>query len=189
MTIKNWFSILLTIFTLTFNSLAYDEIHQAALDGNLDKVKVLLEANPSLISSKISTNDTYYARYGYTPLLCAAEQGRTNVVVFLLTHQADVNAKSDGGNSALQMAAYHGRKDVVEVLLSHKAEVNTKDLYGYTPLHDAAGAGHQVIVELLLVNKANVNAKSNNGETPLHLAILMKHNEVANLLRKNGGQE
>jgi ankyrin repeat protein len=189
MNIKIWISILFTTFTLTFSSLAYDEIHQAALDGNLEKVKALIEANPELISSKVSTNDTRYARYGYTPLLCAAENGHKDVVEFLLTNKADINSTSANGWTALHAAAYHGHKDVVEVLLSHKAKINAKDLDGYTPLHLAAGGRHKDIVELLLANKADVNAKSFRGETPLHLAILMKSNEIADLLRKNGGQE
>ena len=190
MTIKLWIAILFATSTLVFSSLAYDEIHQAAIDGNLDKVKSLLAANPSLVSSRVATNHPNLIRYdGYTPLICAAEKGRKDVVEFLLTHKADVSATSVNGWTALHAAAYFGNKDVVEVLLSHKANVNAKDLDGYTPLHLASGGRHKDIVELLLTNKADVNAKSVRGETPLHLAVLMKCNDVADLLRKNGGQE
>jgi ankyrin repeat protein len=190
MNIKTWIAILFATGALTLSCFAsYDEIHQAALDGDLDKVKVLLKANPDLVFSKVSTNDTYYARYGYTPLECAAEKGHKDVVEYLLANKADVNAKSDNGWTALHAAAYHGHKDVVEVLLSNKADIGAKDLDGYTPLHLAAGGGHKDIVELLLANKADVNAKSVNGQTPLKLAELVKHTDVVDLLRQNGGHE
>lgn len=187
---KTCILILFTIFMLTFNCLAYDEIHQAALDGNLDKVKALIEANPSLVSSRVPTNSPYLIRYdGFTPLICAAENGHREIVEFLLTNKADISATSANGWTALHAAAYFGHKDVVEVLLSHKAKINAKDLDGNTPLHLASGGRHKDIVELLLANKADVNAKDVRGETPLHLAILMKSGEIADLLRKNGGQK
>jgi ankyrin repeat protein len=190
MTIKTWITILVATGTLTFSSLAYDAIHQAALDGNLDKVKALLQDDPSLVFSKVPTNAPNYVRYdGFTPLLCAAENGHKDVADFLLAHKADVNATSANGWTSLHAAAYFGHKDVVELLLSHKAHIEAKDLDGYTPLHLASGGGHKDIVELLLTNKADVNAKSVNGQTPLKLAELVKHTDVVELLRQNGGHE
>jgi uncharacterized protein len=189
MNIKTWIAILFATGALTLSCFAsYDEIHQAALDGDLDKVRVLLKANPDLIFSRVSTNDTYYARYGYTPLICAAEKGHKDVVEYLLANKADVSAKSVNGWTALHAAAYHGHMDVVELLVANKADVSARDLDGYTPLHMAA-MGHKDIAAYLLAHKADVNAKGIKGDTPLHLAVLTKHNDVIELLRQNGGHE
>src|SRR6185312_8461130 len=149
MGLRNWIVVLFIACVMAANCFAqYDEIHLACLDGDLDKVKILVKANPKLVFSTISTNDTYWARYGFTPLLCAAEKGHKDVVEFLLQNKADIKAKSDSGWTALHAAAYHGHKDVAELLVANKADVNARENYGYTPLHMAA-MGHKDIVEFL----------------------------------------
>lgn len=186
MTIKNWMAILCVTNALTLGCFAqYDAIHQAALDGNLDEVKILLKANPKLVFNKVSTNDTYYARYGYTPLLCAAEKGHKDVVEYLLANRADIKATFANGWTALHLAAYHGRKGVVELLLIQKAKVNAKGLDGNTPLHLAAmGAGiqHKEIAEMLLASKARIDARDAGGNTPLHNGALLGRVKIVRLL-------
>ena len=99
-----------------------DAIHDAARNGDLEKVKALLKANPDLVFSK----DTH----GSTPLHCAALQGHKDVAELLLANKAEVNAKDNIGETPLHMAAYHGHKDVAELLLANKAEVNARNNSG-----------------------------------------------------------
>jgi len=84
------------------------EIHDAVEQGDLAKVKALVEGNPELLSSEDNN--------GWTPLRSAASEGHKDVVELLLAHGADVNANGDGGWTPLQWAAYAGYKDVVELL-------------------------------------------------------------------------
>src|SRR5665213_3326064 len=135
-------------------------IHDAARDGDLEKVKVLLKSNPDLALSKDSQ--------GCTALHCAMDK-RDNkpVVELLLASNAEVNAKFNNGFTPLHLAAVGGQKDVVELLIKNKADVNANDNDGLTPLHIAAAKGYSDVVELLLTNKAVVNAKATNGTTPL----------------------
>ena len=148
---------------LTWTGLAFcGEIHDAAGDGDLEKVKVLLKDHPNLVSSR-DTNGT-------TPLYGAAQWGHRDVVQLLLASKAEVDAKNLIGFTPLHAAAAAGHKDVAELLLASKAEVNAKAGDGATPLHAAALEGHRDVVELLLTNKAEVNARDGEGETALHLA-------------------
>ena len=173
--------VVVIVIALACNSLSFcNEIHDAARNGDLAKVKALLSDNPDLVFSKESNS-------GLTPLTCAASRGRKDVVKLLLANKADVNAKADDGATPLCLAADHGHVDVVELLLANKADVNAKDDRGNTPLLSAV-KGHKDIVQLLLSNKADVNAKANNGETPLIFAADRGHRDIAELLLANGAE-
>ncbi len=77
-----------TLVALVWSSLAFcGEIHDAAQNGDLAKVKALLKANPDLVSSK-DTN-------GMTPLHCAAVKGHKDVAELLLANKAEVNARDN----------------------------------------------------------------------------------------------
>jgi ankyrin repeat protein len=107
---------------------AGDEIHDAARDGDLAKVKALLQHDPSLVFSK---GDNYF---GGTPLHLAAGNGHIEVAQLLLDFKAVIDAKNDNGYTPLYMAARSGHKDVVELLLANGADINAKDNKGQTPL-------------------------------------------------------
>jgi hypothetical protein len=153
------------------------DVHLAAEQGDLEKVKALLETNPDLATSKDKS--------GITPLHLAAYRGHKNIVELLLSKGADLNAKMKGGQTPLHAALEKGQKEVVELLLAYYA--NAWDNDGHTPLHCAAYQGHKEVVELLLAN--HVNAKNKDGHTPLHYALEKGHKDVADLLRQHGGHE
>ena len=86
-------------------SLAFcGEIHDAAKDGDLEKVKALLKTNPDLVTSK-DTDDR-------TPLHFAAHEDHKAVAELLLENKANVNAKDDKGDTPLHWAADKGYKDL-----------------------------------------------------------------------------
>ena len=84
------------------------EIHDAAKNGNLEKVKALLEANPDLVSSR--------DEHGMTPLHWAAAGGSEVVAELLLASNAVINATDNGGATPLHYAAGMGHKYVAELL-------------------------------------------------------------------------
>ncbi len=106
----------------------------------------------------------------------------------LLANRADVNAKSNGGVTPLNIAATKGY-DVVELLLANKADVNAKDWAGLTPLHYATDKGYKDVVELLLANRADVNAKSKGGDTPVSIAATKGYKDVVELLLASTARE
>ena len=121
------------------------QIHTAAADGNLEKVKTLVKGNPDLVKAKDD--------FGFTALHWAAHKGRKDIVEFLLANKADVNAKSEDERTPLIWAVYEkGHKDVVDVLLANKADVNAEDLQGWTALRWAEAAGDKEVAELLRKN-------------------------------------
>jgi ankyrin repeat protein len=159
---KSWITIILTACTLAWSSLAFcGEIHDAAKNGDLNKVKDLLLANPDLVSN-IDTN-------GLSPLHIAARSGHKSVAELLLANKADVNARDKADRTPLEFAVLRGHKDIADLLLANRADVNARDKNDNTPLILAADfqapAGDKdsvelQLVELLLANHADVNAKN-----------------------------
>jgi tankyrase len=67
--------------------------------------------------------------------------GRREVVEYLLSTGASINARDDGGLHPLHNACSFGHADVVRLLLSAGAPASARDNWNYTPLHEAAAKG------------------------------------------------
>jgi len=119
----------------------YQAIHAAAEQGDLPTVRRLVEAHPRLIEARDWRR--------FTPLELAAYHGHTDVVEYLASKGANVNATNQDGLTALHLAALSGFKDAVLALLSHGAEINARDADGLTPLDRANQRHHADMVELL----------------------------------------
>ncbi len=117
------------------------DVHQAAAEGDLARVKTLIQGDPALVSLKNAS--------GLTPLHSAVSRGRQEVAEFLVARGADVRARDNNGWTPLHWAAIHGHMGVAEWLLANQADVNAKESNGWTPLHWAAGKGRKEVAELL----------------------------------------
>src|ERR1051325_8708580 len=115
-------------------------ICDAAIEGNLAKVKEMLEREPKLME--------YKEGHHGTPLLCAAGQCKKDVVEFLLSKGAKVTARNWLGRTSLH-AACHCDKDLIELLLANGADVNATDYDGITPTHWAIQWGSKEAADLL----------------------------------------
>ena len=141
---------MVALVALTWNSFAIcGEIHDAARDGDVAKIKALLKNNPDLVFSQNSQ-----AR---TPLDVAILREHKDVVELLLANKAAVNPPGKVGETPLYDAIMIGRTDILELLLAHNANVNDKHGYGITCLQCALSYGNkEVVKELLLAYKADV---------------------------------
>ena len=122
---------------------------------------------------------------GFTALMHAAENGRTEAVQVLLDHDADVNAADNMGCTAVTVAAEAGHLDIVRLLLEHGA--NVVELVLNDKFLTAAAAGQWEKVGTLLDQGADVNA-TEDGATALILAVQAGHGEVARLLIERGAE-
>jgi ankyrin repeat protein len=116
--------------------------HDAARDGDLSRLRALLEQNRGLVNVRCN--------YHYTPLDRAAECGHTEVIELLHKLGAEVNAGNNAGYTPLHHAArYYGRTEVIELLHKLGAEVNAGNNDGLTPLHYAASCRQTKAAKLL----------------------------------------
>jgi len=66
-----------------------------------------------------------------------------HMVVKLLEFGADLEARTQGGSTALACAAYHGHTNIVTALLRAGADVNGRQYAGRTPIIRAASQQHK----------------------------------------------
>lgn len=137
---------LLSVVLVAFASQSFPtfggEIHDAAMQGNLTKVKQLLEKNPELLNEKLDGHRT--------PLFLAACEGRKDVVEFLLSQKADTNAKDKFGATPIFCAVSSGNKDVLKLLIQKGADLSVKMNDGTTPIGLARDFRDKEMIEILL---------------------------------------
>jgi ankyrin repeat protein len=156
-----------------------DEIHDAAKQGNLDKVRSLVEKDPALVAAK--------DKGGQTPLHWAAASGNVDLVRYLLDKGAAVEAKNGRGLTPLGVAAAQGRIPAAGVLIERGADVNVRNALNMTPLIIAAEQGAVELVKTLIAARADVGVESQIG-TALHRAAIRGQTETIQLLLKAGAK-
>jgi ankyrin repeat protein len=179
----------------------------AAVRGDLDGVRNLLQKNPQSIEEK--------DELGFTPLAWAAEKGQNEAASLLLSLGANADATNSSGRYPIDWAATSGHLPLVELLadktsndksvtlflavqqqqvpvvkflLEHGANPNIHYPASNTtmPLHLAAGQGDVEEARLLLEHGADVNGIEQNNSTPLIYAIGGTSKEMVELLFAHG---
>jgi ankyrin repeat protein len=146
---------------------------EALRAGNRTAFRQALGQAPSLGAAK--------GKSGTTPLMEAVLYGSVDDMRQLLDRGADVNARSDGGSTALIWASYDLEK--TRLLLDRGADVNTASDHGRTALMAAAGhAGAAPIVKLLLERGANPSATGSESSVLLEATLLSEEPVVRMLL-------
>jgi ankyrin repeat protein len=156
----------------------YTELHLAVLDGNVGRVRELLDRG-----ARVDPRATD----GVTPLHLAAG-GREEIVRLLLSHGADANAETSLGYRPLVYAVAEDSLPQVRLLIEKGAVVNFRFAWRNTPLHVAALRASPEVAEYLLQHGADVNAIDDQGRTPLDMAVSEERPEVADVLRRYGGK-
>ena len=186
----------------------YTALHYSCIYGHVDIVRTLVKHKAN-VNARIDSGDTpliLAARHGhdnvvyvllsdpqclmdakgqdgYTALHYSCRYGHVDIVRTLVKHKANVNARTDSGDTPLTLAASIKHDNVVHALLSDsQCLVDAKDQDGYTALHYSCRYGHVDIVKTLVNHKANVNARTGSGDTPLTLAAMNKHDNVVHAL-------
>jgi hypothetical protein len=153
------------------------ELHIAANEGDVERVKKLLEKGADPNARNVVS---------WTPLHVVASKNHIEIAKLLLEHGADPNVQEEHGRTPLHVAVSKNYVDMVRLLLEHGADPNTQDENGHTPLHWAAFYGQVDVVRLLLEHGADPNAEDKDGDTPLHWAASWGRVDVVRLLLEHG---
>lgn len=176
---------------LRLSELHADELHAAALRGDVERVTALATGE----NGERVDVDVLDGVHGVTALLLAAGKGRVGVVAALLARGADpTRASGPHRMTALHAAAKGGHVAVIAALLdalvdakSRKKCVDALDGTGCTPLYWAARKGHAAAAELLLARGADPEVTGADWR-PLHIASANDSLEVVAQLLAHGAQ-
>jgi ankyrin repeat protein len=140
------------------------DLFDAASVGRVDRVRELLDADPSVLES--------WSSDGFTPLHLAAFFGYPRVVELLLSRGAQVNpvARNPMKVQPLHSAAAGRHGEVARLLVEAGADVNAKQDKGWMPLHAAAQNGDLEMTQLFLGRGADPTAQNDEGKSAIGIA-------------------
>jgi len=149
--------------------------------GHLSCVRKLLQtkANPNI--GRISD----YC----TPLMWAITKNYLDIMIELLSYNADFNSVRKNGISSLMIASELGHLEIVKYLLTLQyLKVNLKTFdTGMTALHYACQSGHLEIVDELIGNyDTDISDTESEGFTPLIIAVQENHILIVRSLLMKG---
>ena len=134
--------LVLALFLAIAVTVKAQEIIEAAMTGNLAKVKELVAADPEIVNLKDEN--------GRTPLHWACRGVHPEVLKYLVEKGADVNALDKNGIAPLHSLATRGHLEGIRFLLDNKADANIKTPNKDTPLNYAVNGGFKETIDLLL---------------------------------------
>ncbi|KAM5583835.1 ankyrin repeat-containing protein [Rosa sericea] len=162
----------------------FDALHIAAKQGDMDVLKILMDAHPELTMTVDLSNTT--------ALHTAANQGHIEVVNFLLEAGSSLaTIARSNGKTALHSAARNGHLEVMKALLEKEPGIATRtDKKGQTALHMAAKGQNLEVVELLInADSALINMCDNKENTALHIATRKGRTEIVKMLLQHSETE
>ena len=126
----------------------------------IDLVELLVESGTQLVipGEKI------------TSLSIATIRGHTDIVQYLVSSGAPVDAPNEDGVTSLMCACRNNRSEIAHFLLTHGADPNIQDQNNTTALHSACYSQMTSSVELLLAHGADPNICGKNKVTALTFA-------------------
>ncbi|KAL8838838.1 MAG: hypothetical protein Q9170_001960 [Blastenia crenularia] len=145
--------------------------HHAACAQNTTSLDILSRRfTPSPFLKEVKTSE------GWSPLLCAASNGSTECIDWLLQAGCIVSGTAKNESTALHLASQYASSRSVQLLLDRGSNVNAVTQDGSTALHNALlelEEGSEAIVDLLVRRGADLSKAREDGIMPIHL--LMAH--------------
>eukprot|EP01112_Ceratiomyxa_fruticulosa_P007510 TRINITY_DN1953_c0_g2_i1.p1 TRINITY_DN1953_c0_g2~~TRINITY_DN1953_c0_g2_i1.p1 ORF type:complete len:241 (+),score=53.20 TRINITY_DN1953_c0_g2_i1:250-972(+) len=116
----------------TFSTMAIEETDELSTIcdfssvGDLEKVKKILESDPSQVN--------FRDECGRTALNWSCDRGFYDITKYLIENGADINSQDEDGSTPLHYASLCGHKSIVNLLKEKGANVNIIDKEDNTPI-------------------------------------------------------
>lgn len=131
------------------NSEGFTPLHIAAMNGQSDMMRLLLDAG--------AYPNVRTRQKGYTPLHLASQHQRVAAARILTqSGECNLNLQDLRGNSALHHACFSGNAKIVELLVKEGAIVDLRNAEGKRPVDDAEEKMSLGVVRLLKIGKTSV---------------------------------
>ncbi len=162
------------------------EFHEAAAEGNIEKLKAALD-NAVDINSVNPTN-----RQRRPAILTAAINKHYKAVQFLIDAGADINQQDETNLNPFLWSCMNNDLELLRIMIKAKPNLNALSRMGGIGITPAAEKGHlEVVKELLETTDISTNHTNNLGWTTLIEAIILndgkeRQQEIVRLLLEYG---
>ncbi|CAL4109421.1 unnamed protein product [Meganyctiphanes norvegica] len=173
-------SVILIIWTLISRN-AGSKVYTASYNGDLDEVRQLTAKNCADVNTPYEGGDGKN-----TPLHVAAKINHTQIVMLLLSCNADPDKKAADGLTALMFASQIGTVDVANILLGAGAGIDIKQETGWTALMLASYNMRTKIGKALVNAEAKLDLQQKDGRTALMMASNNNHLSAVEVLISAG---
>lgn len=156
-----------------YDSLGYNCLHYASLQGNRDVLELLIDKCKNLEHDKNSRN--------LSPLHLLAYHDYKEAIEILVRYLTNLDVKENNGRTPLDLACFQGSVSSVECLMLNGASSLTYDsINNRTPIHAACYNGFdeciKPIVMLATIDKQRLlESRDKHGRTPLMVAVEQGH--------------
>ena len=162
------------------------DIHAETIDESTAFTKALESGLPMTQAVLIKENIHSRDSAGRTPLhIAVTEQAPAEIIQYILSLGADVNAHDKNGNTALHTAAAGNFKQNGEILLAAGADVFSPNVAGESVLHIALTRLEGR--EDWILNSDIIKSADGAGNTPLHFAAQWNLVSVIPQILEKGG--
>ena len=170
------------------------EIWRAARDGDIYKLKVIVENVEKKKRNEILSHQVNEGGQSTTPLIIAVIKGNTDVVITLIHFGVDLELKGTvvykndtiHGATALWCASCWGHYNIVRILVYDGADVDNPTETGSSPLRPASYDDRYEIVQCLVEHGADVNTTNAYKSTCLMNTCYTGNYDIAKYLLKKG---
>lgn len=112
----------------------------------------------------------------------AIPSAEAEMIDFLISRGAAIDAVNKSGMTPLHVAVENNRLDVVRLLVNKGASIENKNQDAFSPLHLAVEKGFLDIAVFFLDQGADIKTKDRRRFTPLHSAVMLGNAEMVKLL-------
>lgn len=148
--------------------IAADRLFSIADSGNLEAFNAMKAQGVDMLPLSKMTD-----KYGYTPLMIAANFAPVDLVKAMIEAGFDVNAQSSNGNTALISGAK--RPEILQALLEAGADANIANSEGKTALTRAVGSNAEESIRVLAQSGLDVKGTATGDFS--YLTYAAAHNK------------
>lgn len=168
-----------TVFVGCLGSDYPQDIHRVVAQGDLENTRRMIENIPELIHQRDKNS-------GATPLHLAVAKGHLEIVRFLLSKGASVDAKNKRGETPFLLAIVSGRKEIAHILIKEGIDIYGKSGDGGTYLQVACATRQIEIIEYLLSSGFDPNLPDMYNVPHVFMPVYLNSPEIAKIFIKYG---
>jgi ankyrin repeat protein len=133
-----------------------------------------LHALTKLLANNADPN--YKNKEQYNALHLAVIKRDVEMVTILVKYIKNINAKTNGGDTALHQACNFQLYEIAKILLDNNADPNMLEFeHDFTPIFYTVALNNIEMTRLLIKYKANPNHQDYQGNTVIHYCIIYKY--------------